>query len=434
MRLLRAREVSAVEVAQACLERIQERDSQVRAWVHVENEKVLAQAAEVDRKLRLDLPVGILAGVPIGIKDIFNTRDFPTQMGSPIWKDFTPGNDARVVHSLKMADGVIAGKTVTAEFAVHTPGPTRNPLNLEYAPGTSSSGSAAAVADGMVPLALGTQTAGSIIRPASYVGIYGFKPSFGVVPRTGMLKTTDTLDTVGCFAREVEDLRLMFDVIRVHGLDYPLAHAAYQDTARQNKGNRPWRVAFYRGPKWDDAEEYARTAFENFSRQISQNSDVEVVETKLPTLLQEAHSTHSTIYDRALAYYFKEEFKRHELVSPLMYQIIDRGNRISLEQYTAALEKQNQMRQAMEVFFSECDIVLTLSTGGQALHGLQSPDRPDNCLIWTLCGLPVVNVPVFTGPDDLPFGLQVVARRYNDYLALNFAQWLQTQWGDGKTF
>ncbi len=422
---LRAGECRAVDVTRACLGQIERLDSAIGAWVHVAPELALRQAEAADRKLAAGQG-GALCGVPVGVKDIFNTADMPTQMGSPIWAGFTPGNDARVVHYLRMADAVLPGKTVTAEFAVHAPGPTRNPHRLEHMPGTSSSGSAAATAAGMVPLALGTQTAGSILRPASYCGVYGFKPSFGLLPRTGMLKTTDSLDTVGFFARGVEDLALLFEVVRVHGLDYPISHAALNDPARRAKGAGPWRVGLLRGPKWASAEPYARQALEDFGRRLGGVAEVAVEEVTMPASFGRAHEIHATIYDRTLAYYFKEEFAAHTLVSPIMYDIVQRGNRLTLDQYKAALTEQAALARECDDFLaSRFDIIVDLSTGGEALKGLDSNDRPDNCLIWTLCGVPAINLPVFTGPLGLPFGAQIFARRYNDYLLLNFARHLR---------
>ena len=409
----------------ACLEQIERLEPVLHAWVYLDRKLALRQAAAVDKRIRAKKPVGALYGVPVGVKDIFNTADMPTQMGSPIWAGFTPGNDARVVYYLRMADAVIPGKTVTAEFAVHTPGPTANPHNTEYAPGTSSSGSAAAVAAYMVPLALGTQTAGSTIRPASYCGVYGSKPSFGLIPRTGMLKTTDSLDTVGFFARTVDDLALMFDTIRVHGWNYPISDALLNDPARQCKGDRPWRVAVVKGPKWDYAESYTQQALLTFAGDLRRLGGIIVEEATLPDSFKQAHDIHATIYDRTLAYYFKEEFKRRTLVSNIMYDIITRGNHITLDQYKDALAAQARLAAALDEFFAnDYDILLTLSTGGEPLRGLDSVDRPDSCLVWTLCGVPAINLPAFEGPNGLPFGAQVVARRYNDYLLLSFVRYL----------
>lgn len=422
---LRSGDCSAVEVTEACLAAIENSNPALRAWIYVDPELALRQAREADSKLA-EGRGGKLCGVPIGVKDIFNTIDMPTQMGSPIWKGFTPGNDARVVHYLRLADAVIPGKTVTAEFAVHAPGPTRNPHHPDHMPGTSSSGSAASVASGSVPLALGTQTAGSIIRPASYCGVFGFKPSFGLIPRTGMLKTTDSLDTVGLFARGVEDLALLFDIIRVHGIDYPIMHEALNDPARQNPPPGPWRVGLLRGPKWNYAESYAQEALLDFGRRLAAVPNVAVESLTLPASFEQAHAIHSTIYDRTLAYYFKDEFNSHTLVSQIMYEIVQRGNQLTLDQYKAALAEQHALACELDTLLaSQFDIILDLSTGGEAPKGLDSNDRLDNCLIWTLCGVPTMNLPVFTGPLGLPFGAQIFARRYNDYRLLNFARHLQ---------
>ncbi len=423
--LIEKGEICAADLMESCLERIEAIEPIIEAWAYLDPESALAQARELDKRLANEDQPQALCGVPVGVKDIFNTYDMPTQMGSPIWKDFTPGNDARVVHYLRMAQAIIPGKTVTAEFAVHTPGPTRNPHNPDYMAGTSSTGSAVAVAANMVPIAIGTQTAGSTIRPASYTGVFGYKPSFGLLPRTAMLKTTDSLDTVGMFARSARDLRLLFDVMRVHGVDYPIIDKMLSDPERQTKSGQ-WKIGVFRGPKWDHAEKYAQEQLFAFAETLAADADILVEEVVLPESLDKVHKIQAIIYDRTLAYYFKDEFQQKTLVSKTMYEIIDRGNQISLEQYLQALEDQAQIAKELDRFFveNEFDILLDLSTGGEALKGLQSEDRPDNCLIWTFCGIPAINLPAFIGPTRLPFGAQVIARRYNDYLLLSFAEYL----------
>lgn len=421
-----SRELTAVDVIKDCLARIDSLEPYVKAWAFVAPEIALRHAAEVDAKIAAGGPIGSLAGVPLAVKDVFNTAEMPTEMGSPIWKDFTPGNDARVVNDLRLHGAVFPGKTVTAEFAVHTPGPTKNPHDPKHMPGTSSSGSAAAVAAGMVPVAIGTQTAGSIIRPASYCGIYGYKPSFGVIPRTAMLKTTDSLDTVGFFARTVEDLATLFQAGRVHGLDYPILHAAFIDDRRQKKtpANRPWKIGVIdTPPKWDHAEGYAKTALATFVEKLSRTQGVEVVDVKLPAPFARAHDVHATIYDKTLSYYFKEEFAQHTLVSPIMYDIVERGRKISLDQYKDALAEQDAIAALFDKEIDACDAWLTLSTGGAALEGLDNNDRPDSCLVWTLCGAPVCNLPVFAH-GHLPFGAQIIGRKYNDYRVFDLLRFL----------
>jgi len=277
----------------------------------------------------------------------------------------------------------------------------------------------------MVPLAIGTQTAGSTIRPASYTGVFGYKPSFGLLPRTAMLKTTDSLDTVGMFARSARDLRLLFDVMRVRGVDYPIIEKMFSDPERLSKSSQ-WKIGAFRGPKWAYAEPYAQEQLFTFAENLSIDAEICVEEVELPESLNKVHETQAIIYDRTLAYYFKDEFNQKTLVSETMYEIIDRGNQISLEQYLQALEDQAQIAKELDRFFveNEFDILLDLSTGGEALKGLESEDRPDNCLIWTFCGIPAINLPVFSGPKELPFGAQIISRRYNDYLLLSFAEYL----------
>lgn len=423
--MIQDREISAYEYLKSCIEQINRLEKNIHAWAYLDLEKALSQAKKIDVKRAKGLLVGALHGLPVGVKDAYNTYDMPTEMGSPLWKDFTPGNDARVVFYLRQADAVFPGKTVTAEFAVHHPGPTVNPYNPDHTPGTSSSGSAAAVATYMVPLALGTQTAGSTLRPASYCGVYGFKPSFGLVPRTGMLKTTDTLDHVGLLARSIDDLKLFFETVRVKGEDYPLVEKYLDDPKRQKKLGAKWRIAFIKGPKWQSAEQYAKQAIEHFAKKADKLIGVEVEEVELPQICSSVHEIHETIYTKALSYYFKDEYKHKDKLSPIFLGMLERGKKVSLSKYQKLLKEQEKIAITVDSFLLTYDIVLTLTTGGEALVGLDSIDRPDTCLIWTFCGVSSMSLPVFTGPLDLPFGAQIVTRRYSDYKLLRFAKYLE---------
>jgi Asp-tRNA(Asn)/Glu-tRNA(Gln) amidotransferase A subunit family amidase len=424
LRAMEEGSLTATGFAEGCFSQIDQLDPVLRAWAFVARERALEAAALVDRGRRAGKFVGALGGLPIGVKDIFNTYDMPTAMGSAIWKGFTPGNDARVVSELRLQGAIILGKTVTAEFAVHTPGETRNPHNPDYMPGTSSSGSAAAVAADMVPLAIGTQTAGSAVRPASYCGVYGFKPSFGLVPRTGSLKTTDSLDTVAWFARTVDDVELLFDVLRVRGGDHPFADQLLREPDRLAPKASSWRVAIVRGPKWDDAEPYAKDTFLDYADRLAA-SGIDVCHDEPPAIVGRAHDIHATIYNKALSYYFRDEFRHDQLISPIMKALIVQGQAITPIQYREALEAQRELSAAMDQWLgSTSDLMLTLSTGGEALKGLDAVDRPDSCLAWTLAGLPCLNIPAFSGPNGLPFGVQAVARRYSDNLLFQFARHL----------
>ena len=240
-------------------------------------------------------------------------------MGSPIWKGFTPGNDARAVFCLRQEDSVIPGKTVTAEFAVHTPGPTHNPYKHGYMTGTSSSGSAASVAAQMVPLAIGTQTAGSTIRPASYCGIFGMKPSFGLIPRTGMLKTTDTLDSIGFFSRSVADLKLMFEILSVKGENYPISNKALLKSKSGKKPGEKWRIGLVTDSlwTWGKTELYAKENINSLAAKVTRDANLQIEIINLPEIFNSVHQLHQTIYNKTLAYYFKNEYNQKSWLAKL---------------------------------------------------------------------------------------------------------------------
>ena len=419
---IRNREVSVTELIKSHIERIEKTEPRILAWTYLDKDSALKQAKEIDNKIVYG-KVGKLCGIPVGIKDVFNTFDMPNEMGSPIWKDYTPGNDARVVFVIREEDAVIPGKTVTAEFAVHAEGKTFNPHNKEFSPGTSSSGSAAAVASYMVPVALGTQTGGSIIKPASYNGIYGMKPSFGLIPRTGVLKTTDTLDTIGFFSRSIEDLRLMLDITRVKGDDYPLVKKYLEDESRQ-KSRNIWKIALVKSHLWNYAEEYAKNALLNFAEKLKENKNIKIEEVNLPDGFENIHDIHTLIYDKTLSYYFNKEYSDNmDKLSNIIKDIIARGNKISSEQYKNALRKQIELSSKLDEFFENYDIILTLSTSAHAPKKGES-ENLDTSWIWTFCGNPSISLPVFKAPNNMPFGAQIVSRKYSDYLLLNFAEFL----------
>ena len=404
------------EAVESCLERIDAYEELVGAWEYLDAERALAEAESAHP--------GSLHGVPNGVKDIFNTSDMPTTMGSPAWATFTPGNDARVVHYARQAGSVVLGKTVTAEFAVHTPGKTRNPHELTRSPGTSSSGSAASVACGMVPWSLASQTAGSIVRPASYVGVYGFKPSYGSIARIGMLKTTDTLDQVGFFTRSVRDLAPVFDALRVHGADYPLVHDTLDRHVQVDYRERRPRVGLVTDALdvWGVAGNEERAALLAYAKRLEEIG-VDVVPASPPGVA-DAHEIHEIIYDRCIAYYFDGEARAGTLVSDVILGMWERGRAITTDQYRAALARQAAMQREVAVFASDFDALLTLSTSGPA-PAFGEPDLKDSALIWTLSGSPVVSAPVFRTDGGLPFGAQFVSARFRDYDLLDLLAWVE---------
>lgn len=423
--MIQSGETDPLEIADACIKFTEKYNEKYKVWVTFDKEKLIRESVLSLERIEKGEKIRELESIPIGVKDIFNTVDFPTQMGSPLWKGFTPGNDARVIYYLKMAGALIPGKTDTAEFAVHAIGNCLNPHDISRTPGTSSSGSSAAVALGMVPAAIGTQTAGSISRPASFCGVYGCKPSFGLIPRTGMLKTTDSLDTIGFFTSKYEDLITMFETMRVHGSNYPVSDGALSDIKRQSRQNRKnWKVGFVKSHVWDFAPEYAKQSILDFVEELRKLPEIEVSEAELPIAVKNSHNIHETIYDKTLSYYFQEELKEPEHVSEIMNEIFLRGKKISKEKYLDALTEQEKLIHQMDEYMKDYDVLISLSTSGEAPMR-DEQEKPDPSLIWTLTHLPVVCSPKFLSPDRLPFGVQFTARKYNDYLLFKFTDYLR---------
>lgn len=426
LELFRAGKVSALEYAKACADRIERFDGEIHAFHRWDRARFEERAARIDRMWAEGKRDMAMPGVPVGVKDVINTYDFPTGMGSEILDHYTPGNDARVVSNIRLEGGIIPGKTVTAEFAVHHPGATVNPYDHTRTPGTSSSGSAAAVATLMVPLALGTQTAGSIIRPSSYCGVIGWKPSFGLLPRTAMLKTTDTLDTVGVLGRTIDDVELLFEVTRVRGHNYPMSDAALNDAKRQAPASGgKWRIALLQGPK-SHLEKPAVTA--SLNRLAGQLADagIEVVPYKLPADFDIAHDIHERTYRRALAYYFKLEWaQKPDMFSPVLGEMIRDGlENISPQDYHANIIKQAELGELFERELDEkgIDAVICPATADEAPVGLSAPDIPDHCLIFTMVGASAMTLPLLSGTTGLPVGVQVATRKYADYKLLAVAR------------
>lgn len=423
-RQFEAGSLNPLTVAEECITRVNRLNPELHAWTCFDSEVLIRGAYELKTSLDCKKPLRPLDGIPVGVKDVFNTFDFPTEMGSKIWRGFTPGNDARVVYYIRNSGALIGGKTVTAEFAVHALNETLNPHNIEVTPGTSSSGSAVAVSLGMVPVAIGTQTGASIIRPASFCGIYGYKPSFGLLPRTGSLKTTDSLDTVGFFVSKPDDLRQVFDTLRVHGPNFPISYKALKDKSRQVKPhNRPWKIAFCRTHTWKNAPAYAQNSLLEFVKKLTSLDGVQVSELVLPFEFEKSHEVHATIYEKSLSYYFAEEQLQEDSISSIMNEMIKKGNRITSDSYFQALQTQEALIRAMDAIMTDYDACICLSTAGAApLRNVLELDDPS--LMWTLTHLPALNIPVFVSPTNLPFGVQVVARKYNDYLLLDFIEFL----------
>jgi Asp-tRNA(Asn)/Glu-tRNA(Gln) amidotransferase A subunit family amidase len=370
-----------------------------------------------------------LFAVPFGVKDVFNTKVLPTGMGSEIWKDFQPGNNARVVDEIADRGGIIFSKTTTAEFAVHyiQDGKTINPHNVGHITGTSSAGSAVAVACGALPVCLGTQTAGSIVRPASFCGVFGFKPSFGAFDRTGTLKTTDTLDTIGLLGSDVEGLRETFLGAFQKDPQYPLAHR-YFDARKTYGVKRQLRVGvvadqFSGYGAYDDE---IKTDFEH-AVQCLIDQGYAVSRPSEIGFINDIHRLHQAIYCKSLAYYFQAEFARGAAMSEVMRQMISMGTQISAEEYVTALHMQPVYRTRFDAIMAQYDFLMTPSTASAAPR-IGEGERDDTCLIWTFLGYPVLSLPVFWSEGrGLPFGLQLIAPKFGDLPLLDFGEQLAAQ-------
>ena len=424
-RMIREGVVTSVQLVEACLARVREVDAAVQAWAFLDPEHALAQARAADELRMSGQPTGPLHGVPVGLKDIIDTADMPTENGSVLHAGRTPSRDASVASLLRAAGAVIMGKTVTTEFATRTPGKTRNPHNPAYTPGGSSSGSAAAVAAGMVPLALGSQTTGSTIRPASYCGVYGFKPTHGLIPRHGMFQLSRTLDHVGLFARAIEDVALLLETLAAYddrdGDSRPRARVPYRDVAAAEQPLPPM-FGFVKTSLWDRVDADAREAFGELVASLGDR--VEEVVLAVPT--DEVLELQRAIGGAEIAINLRREWdKGREKLSPALQARIEHGRQVRAVDYLVALSQIPQLNDSLtELFEQRYDAILTPAAFGTAPAGLESTGDPAFCALWTLCGVPALSVPLMQGANDLPLGIQLVGARHRDGQLLRTARWL----------
>jgi Asp-tRNA(Asn)/Glu-tRNA(Gln) amidotransferase A subunit family amidase len=420
--------ISSEELVTACLARIKADEERVQAWAFLDPEYALRQAREADLRRREGKPLGPLHGIPVGVKDIIDTQDMPTEDGTVLHAGRTPFHDAAVVTMLRAAGAVIIGKTVTTELATYSPGKTRNPHNPEHTPGGSSSGSAAAVAAHMVPLAIGTQTNASVIRPAAYCGVVGFKPGFGLISRHGILKQSRPLDQVGVMARSVEDAALLAD--QLIGFDdndpdtRPLPRPLLRETAMQEPPVPP-TLAFVKTPMWKTVDAQCAEAFAELVAHLGDR----VEEFKLPAAYKDAWKWHQTIMEADLAKNFEAEYEQgRDKLSEALRGQIERGRRVRAVEYNKALDKIPALNSGLnDLFELRYEAILTPAAAGTAPRGLESTGSPAFCTLWTLCGLPAITLPLMQGADGLPLGVQLVGPRGGDARLLRTARWLIAQ-------
>ena len=392
-RQIAAGQLTAEALVAACLERIAAREPVVGAWQYLDPEAALAAARRCDA----GAPSGPLHGVPIAVKDLIDTADMPTGYGSGIYHGYRPGADAACVALARAAGAIVLGKTVTTEFACFTPGKTANPHNPAHTPGGSSSGSAAAVAAGMAPLAFGSQTAGSVIRPASYCGIVGYKPSHSVIPRAGVKMLCDSLDTIGTMARTVEDAAFFAGVIAgrpsLQNLPVPTS---------------PPRFGLYRTPMWAEAEPSTAAALDR-TRAALERAGASVVEIAVPPEHEPLTAAQESIMGfelvRSLAY---ERTQHSAELSPRLAQLFDQGMTVGADEYDVAIARTAAAWAKLGEFFGQCNAMLVPAAPGEAPPGLGYTGNPVFNRMWTLLGMPCVTLPVVWGENGLPTGVQLV--------------------------
>lgn len=417
-------ESTSEQAVEACLARIGEVDPEVQAWAFFDSDFARKQAQAADKHRGTGRPLGPLHGVPVGVKDIVDTRAMPTENGTVLDAGRRPRRDAVIVSRLRAAGAVVMGKTVTTELAYFAPSKTRNPHDPARTPGGSSSGSAAAVASGMVPLAIGTQTNGSVVRPAAFCGVVGYKPTFGLIPRTGLLAQSWPLDTIGVFGRSVGDAALLAECLIGHDdgdrASAPMAPQRLPAAAASDPPLPPL-FAFVPSPVWDQAEDDTKEAFPELVAALGEQCH----RVDLPEPFARGHDVHRTLmtggFSRNLGGYYN---RGRDQLSPQMRQAIEEGQKVLAHDYLAAVDWIEVLNAGLEEIFQLYDAIITPAAPGEAPRSLETTGNPAFCTLWTLCGTPAVSLPLLEGSNGMPMGVQLVGRRNDDARLLRTANWL----------
>ena len=413
-----AGEVTSAELTRNCLARIAQLEDEVGAFAWLDGARAMDYAEAADARQRSGEPLGPLHGLPIGVKDIMPTRGIPTERGSPIFRGDVPQASADVVEKLERAGAFVLGKTVTAEFAFLTPGRTRNPWSPLHTPGGSSSGSAAAVAAGFCPGALGTQTNGSVIRPAAFCGVVGYKPTQGLIRFDGVHHFSRTLDQIGVFGRSVADCAWLAAALADEPGTLPPAPASL---------DRLPRLAAVRSPVWHRATEAQQDRFAADIVALREAGAL-VWETELPARFDQAHTAQRRIMYREAADEFAALTRsRAEDLSEGLRAALAEGARVSDAELAAALGLRDELARSLDDFFLEFDAIITPPATGEAPRGIETTGDPVFCTIWTLTQVPVLSIPIGFGPTGLPLGLQITAARGRDGVALAVAAWCESR-------
>ena len=420
-------QITSVEVCNQYIDRINKFEKDVKAWAHFDKKLLLEKAAESDDHRRSGKPLGPLHGVPIAIKDIIGTVDMPTECGTVIRKGKSYSQNAEIVDLLHAAGALIMGKTATSELAYLGPPKTTNPHDYSRTPGGSSSGSAAAVASFMAPVSIGSQTGGSVIRPASYCGVVGYKPSYGLISRSGVLRTSYNLDHIGMFGRSVEDVALLAKVlIKKDPNDSATIYYSSENMLAETKKGPLFepKFIFYKTDHWKIIDKKSRESFEYFIKSFSKN--IEVFDT--PSYFKDIHKYHQIIHETDLANNFSEYYKKFKnKLSKYMQTAIANGNKHSAKEYAEAIDFMKRSYESYKEVFEDYHGVLSPSSPGVAPKGLKSTGTAEFNRVWSYLGTPCISLPLLEGENNLPLGVQLIGDRYDDHRFLGVANWLEKE-------
>ena len=424
---IKSGQLTSVEVCETYIERIKKFDKDIKAWAHFDSKVLLEKATEADEHRRAGKPTGSLHGVPIAVKDIIGTVDMPTECGTVIRKGKSYSQNAEIIDLLHSSGAIVMGKTATSELAYLGPPPTTNPHDKSRTPGGSSSGSAASVASFMAPASVGSQTGGSVIRPASYCGVVGYKPSYGLISRNGVLRTSYNLDQIGMFGRKVEDVAMLAKVlIKKDKYDPATIHYSTENILSETKKGPIFepKFIFYKTDHWKIIDKKSREAFEYFIKSFKKN--IEIFDT--PSYFKDIHKYHQIIHETDLANNFSIYYKKYKKkLSKYMQDAISNGNKYTAKEYAEAIDFMKRSYESYEEVFEDYHGVLSPSSPGVAPKGLKSTGTAEFNKVWSYLGTPCISLPLLEGENNLPLGVQLIGNKYDDHRFLGIAKWLEKE-------
>ena len=424
---IKSGQLSSVEVCEKYIDRIKQFEKDVKAWAHFDKKVLLEKATEADEHRKAGKPTGSLHGVPIAVKDIIGTVDMPTECGTVIRKGKSYSQNAEIIDLLHASGAIVMGKTATSELAYLGPPATTNPHDKNRTPGGSSSGSAASVASFMAPASIGSQTGGSVIRPASYCGVVGYKPSYGLISRNGVLRTSFSLDQIGMFGRKVEDVAMLAKVlIKKDKYDAATIHYSTENILSETKKGPIFepKFIFYKTDHWKIIDKKSRESFEYFIKSFKKN--IEIFDT--PSYFKDIHKYHQIIHETDLANNFSVYYKKFKKkLSKYMQDAISNGNKYTAKEYAEAIDFMKRSYESYEEVFEDYHGVLSPSSPGVAPKGLKSTGTAEFNKVWSYLGTPCISLPLLEGENNLPLGVQLIGNKYDDHRFLGVAKWLEKE-------